>query len=56
MNSTLSQLRSFVETEISKVNETFGWVQEFRDTITEFFADPLQWFYDRLEEIFERYW
>lgn len=26
------------------------------ESIREFFADPLQWVYDRLEEFFERFW
>ena len=32
-----------------------GW-QEVRDEVTSFFADPLQWFYDRLDDFFERFW
>lgn len=32
-----------------------GW-QELRDKVTDFIKDPEQWFYDRLDEIFERYW
>ncbi len=32
-----------------------GW-QDWRDKVTEFITDPEQWFYDRLEEIFERFW
>jgi len=32
-----------------------GW-QEVRDEVTSFFADPLQWVYDKLDEFFERFW
>lgn len=32
-----------------------GW-QDWRDKVIEFFTDPLQWIYDRLEEWFERFW
>lgn len=32
-----------------------GW-QELRSSVTEFIKDPEQWFHDRLEEIFERFW
>ena len=32
-----------------------GW-QEVRSEVTDFFADPLQWFYDKLDEFFERFW
>jgi len=32
-----------------------GW-QEIRNEVTNFFADPLQWFYDKLDEFFERFW
>jgi len=32
-----------------------GW-QEIRIEVTNFFADPLQWVYDKLDEFFERFW
>lgn len=32
-----------------------GW-QDVKDDVVEFITDPLQWFYDRLEEIFDRFW
>lgn len=32
-----------------------GW-QEIRDTVLEFFADPLKWLYDRIEDFMDRYW
>lgn len=32
-----------------------GWL-DWKDKVTEFFADPLQWLYDRVEEFFERFW
>jgi len=32
-----------------------GW-QEIREEVTNFFADPLQWAYDKLDEFFERFW
>lgn len=32
-----------------------GW-QEWRDQVIEFFSDPYQWIYDRLDEFFERFW
>ncbi len=32
-----------------------GW-QDWRDQVTEFFADPEQWFYNRLDSFFERFW
>ena len=32
-----------------------GW-QEIRSEVTDFFADPLQWAYDKLDEFFERFW
>ena len=32
-----------------------GW-QEVRQEVTNFFADPLQWIYDKLDEFFERFW
>ena len=32
-----------------------GW-QEVRNEVVDFFADPLQWVYSRLDEFFERFW
>jgi len=32
-----------------------GW-QEVRQEVVDFFADPYQWIYDRLDEFFERFW
>jgi len=32
-----------------------GW-QEIREEVQSFFADPLQWAYDKLDEFFERFW
>jgi len=32
-----------------------GW-QDWRDQVAEFFSDPEQWLYDRLDSFFERYW
>lgn len=32
-----------------------GW-QEVKEKITDFIKDPEEWFYNRLDEIFERYW
>ena len=32
-----------------------GW-QEVRNDVINFFSDPLQWLYDRLDKFFERFW
>jgi len=32
-----------------------GWI-EVREEVTNFFSDPLQWFYNKLDEFFERFW
>lgn len=32
-----------------------GW-QDFKAQVAEFFEDPEQWFYDRLDSFFERFW
>lgn len=32
-----------------------GW-QEWRDSVAEFFSDPLKWLYDRLERFMDEYW
>lgn len=43
----------------SILKEWFPFYNELRDlwdNIKEFITDPLQWFYDRLEELFDRFW
>jgi len=32
-----------------------GW-QEIKEQVVDFFSDPEQWFYDRLDNFFERFW
>lgn len=32
-----------------------GWL-DWKDSVAEFFADPLQWLYDKMDEWFERFW
>ncbi len=32
-----------------------GWL-DWKGQVTEFFSDPYQWIYDRLDEFFERFW
>jgi len=53
---TAFQIQSLINSAFTS-RELFwaGW-QDWRDRVTEFITDPEQWFYDRLEEVFERYW
>lgn len=39
-----------------KWRDLFNWWGEFWRDVTDFFTNPFQWIYDRLDEFFERYW
>ena len=55
-NSRLTDIQALINTAFT-LRESFwaGW-QELRDSVLEFFADPLKWLYDRLEDFMDRYW
>ena len=54
--SRLEDVQSLIDTAILNLNVLLeGW-QEVRDAVLEFFNDPYQWMYDRLDEFFERFW
>ena len=55
-NGKLLDVQSLIDTAILSLNALLeGW-QEVRDAVLEFFNDPYQWMYDRLDEFFERFW
>lgn len=55
-NSRLLDIQSLIESWTLTLAPFWeGW-QEIRDTVLEFFADPLKWLYDRLEDFMDRYW
>lgn len=55
-NDQLIELDFWFRSELQELAPFWeGW-QEARDKVIDFFNDPLQWFYDRLEEFFDRYW
>lgn len=55
-SARLLDVQDLINTAI-KQSEPFweGW-QEFRDQAVEFFADPEEWVYKRLDSFFERFW
>lgn len=55
-NSKLKEIQDLITSAFTE-REPFwaGW-QEIRDSVFEFFSDPWQWVYDRLDEFFERFW
>ena len=53
---TALQIQSLVDSAFTLRNGFWeGW-QDIRAQVLEFFADPLQWLYDRMDEWFERFW
>lgn len=55
-SAKLTQLDSWFQTQLAQINEAFGWINNFRDSVEDFFTDPEQWLYDRLDSFFERFW
>jgi len=55
-NGQLKELESWFYSKLQELAPFWeGW-QEVKSKVVEFISDPLQWFYDRLEELFERFW
>ncbi len=50
------QIQSLIDTAFT-IREQYwqGW-QDWKAPVSEFFADPLQWLYNSLDEFFERFW
>ncbi|GAI32766.1 unnamed protein product, partial [marine sediment metagenome] len=52
----LTDLQALINTAIQELAPFWeGW-QEIRESVLEFFSDPYQWIYDRLDEWVERFW
>lgn len=53
---TATQISSLIDSAFTS-REPFwaGW-QDIKDSVIEFFADPWGWFYDRAEDLFDRFW
>lgn len=55
-NDKLTDIQALINTAIQELAPFWeGW-QEIRDQVMEFFADPLKWLYDRIEDFMDRYW
>ena len=52
VNSLIADLDSWWRTQLVLLNETFGWVLDFRDAIVEFFTDPLEFIWTRFTDWF----
>lgn len=55
-NDRLLDINSLLESQVLTLAPFWAGWQEVRDSVVEFFADPLQWAYDKLDEFFERFW
>ena len=51
-NTITGDLGKWWKTQLALLNETFGWVLLFRDSITEFFTNPLGWLEARFTDWF----
>lgn len=55
-NSRLLEIDALISSWLTSFTPFWeGW-QEIRTEVTDFFADPLQWMYSKLDEFFERFW
>jgi len=55
-NSKLIEIQSLIDTAIANLGIAFESWLEVKDSVLEFFSDPLQWVYNKLDEFFERFW
>jgi len=55
-NSRLLDVQDLIHTAILDIEGSLAGWQEVRDSVFEFFADPFQWVYNKLDEFFERFW
>lgn len=54
--ATLTNVDALIDTWFKNFSTFWeGW-QDWRDSVAEFFADPLQWLYTKMDEFFERFW
>uniref|UniRef100_A0A6M3LXB9 Uncharacterized protein n=1 Tax=viral metagenome TaxID=1070528 RepID=A0A6M3LXB9_9ZZZZ len=55
-NEKLLDVRDLINTAFKNYEPFWeGW-QDCKNAVVEFFTDPWQWLYDRLEDFFERFW
>jgi len=55
-NSRLADISGLIDSGFTLRDSLWAGWQEIRDNVLEFFADPLKWLYDRLEDFMDRYW
>jgi len=55
-NSRLAEVNDLIDSKLAAVLPFYDDLVSLWDSIKEFFADPLQWAYDQLDEWFERFW
>ena len=55
-NTISGNVDNWWKTQLASINEVFGWINVFHDEVVEFFTDPLEWVYKKIDEFFERYW
>ncbi|GAH69681.1 unnamed protein product, partial [marine sediment metagenome] len=51
-NTITGNLEKWWKTQLALLNETFGWVQDFRDGLGEFFPNPLEFLWNRFIDWF----
>ena len=51
-NTITGNLGEWWRTQLALLNETFGWVQDFRDRLEEFFTDPVEFLWARFTDWF----
>lgn len=52
----LLDIQDLIDAPVKTIMDILESWQEVRDSVLEFFSDPYQWIYDRLDEFFERFW
>ena len=55
-SSRLTDISALIDSAFTLRESLWAGWQELRDQVVEFFADPLKWLYDRLEDFMDRHW
>lgn len=55
-SGTIGDVQALISSALIEYEPFWAGWQDWRDQVVEFFTDPLQWLYNKLDEWFERFW
>jgi len=55
-NNRVTDIQGLIDSAFTLRESLWAGWQDWRDSVAEFFADPLEWLYTKMDEFFERFW